>query len=198
MIKLGTNNVSKIYLGSTEVQKMYLGSTLLYDNTIEGFSGTDSNLFSSYSYIDLPDDKWIESPAHVYNQNSTSGEGLLPYEMLGDGVVLHKYVTDYAYISDMSLKNIPTGEVKDFWIEGTIQVYSHSNGGFDTGVAPVEGTYYGLQRVGTSIKVVSTTDGVSFTTIYDFGTSTGFTRLTTWYDNYGPLYYPQGQGITSI
>lgn len=163
-------------------------------------STVPSPLLDGFSYIDLPSDKWTEDPANVYTQIVGGDLQDLPFEIIDDGVILYRYAAANVgnYVPDMYLKS-PSEPFIDFWIEGDGDVIYYVEGGATgTATTAVVGTYYGYRKVSGNVDLVSTTDGVTFTSLYDYGSRSTYDQLATWYSSDGPWSYIQGVGVTPI
>ncbi|SDJ95987.1 hypothetical protein SAMN04487898_105156 [Pedobacter sp. ok626] len=193
MIKISSTSIAKGYIGSTEVQKIMLGSSLVWQKES---TPIEDGLLPGMTFIALPSDKWAENAPHVYTQTSNEGFGLLPYEMAGDGIFVYEYHGDE--VTDFYLRKVDHSRV-DFWIEnnGSIIIFANDISATYITTASI-GTYYGYRKVANNIDLISTTDGVIFTSLYNFGSRPNHNQIATWYQNMNKgLYYLQGNGIIS-
>lgn len=76
MIKIGSNNLQKIYLGASEIQKVYLGASLVYQKQV-----AQQTLL--YLTIDTPFDPYVYLSTQIYNPTGatvslTPGNTALP------------------------------------------------------------------------------------------------------------------------
>lgn len=65
MIKVGSNNLQKIYLGASEIQKVYLGTSLVYQKQV-----AQQTLL--YLTIGTPFDPYVYLSAQIYNPTGAS------------------------------------------------------------------------------------------------------------------------------
>lgn len=155
----------------------------------------------------LPLTVFIEEATDVWVQIEKDVSGLVPTNLriLDDGSVFQQFTGPDLNIrfSDISL-SIASADSDDyvafFGRDATIRW--EGSGVSSDGIAAIPHAWYGLQKVGDNIKLVQTMDGITFNDIFDFGERIDYTYINFYqYDNHSitpTVYYPQGEGITTI
>lgn len=157
------------------------------------------------TYMYLPAENWSGS-TDGWSQIPAETEGAisLGYTLPADGAIWFKYVDDgLGRTPDVMLFSTPTLEggtdVVDIWVTGG-NINWESSQIAPTSEPVVNGTFYGLVRTGGYLYLLKTTDGVTFTTIEEFGTKTNVIYVFSWNFEYetNKLYYLQGSGVSLI
>ncbi|MBC6110681.1 hypothetical protein ACFOG5_17185 [Pedobacter fastidiosus] len=160
-----------------------------------------NNLPGLYRVSPMPD-VFSTDDNETYWLNSNYGQQIpMGYKMEGDGIILVKApFGSTAYHCDIQITTaINGGDNTDFYFyNGSIVTEASygSGGGFSEVI--VEGTFYGLKKVGDNIKLVKTTDGLVYTDLVDFGPRPGFKYLVTWGYGGSTMLHPQGTGLSVV
>lgn len=165
---------------------------------LKNFSG-DPNLLPNMSFLILSLDYFTSTDNKIWIQKTISGsKAPIGYVMGSDSCVLIKFIDD-GYAVAPELDTLDDGDIGLwFWRDGNVFKYESIEDGIQS-ITPVVNRYYGWLREGDNVKLVSTDDGVSFITIFDFGS-----RPTAVYLKHelsssaqqNKWYYPQGRGLT--
>lgn len=151
---------------------------------------TNPNLLPGFTFIVPPMENFEVVEPNVYRLKSNFGTGTPTGKTFtGDVTILTKYKEPLpleGYGMDTFLTTVENASGGDdvgiYMTDGNVfQTWADNGSGGDMPNVPLDvNVWYGLRRVGNNIKAVSTTDGVNFTTLSDFGERVGYNTLGYW------------------
>lgn len=187
---LGTSSWSKLIVYGVDTRMMY-------DPQIK-LAPAELFLLPGMSYETLPVELYTESPAHVYTANAEVRIMSDRY-MPGVGKLGFKYI-DTAYTGEIMLCNANdvNGEYAGFYFDGGNLYWETRSNGSGIAVAAAVGMFAFLTKTATNVLLQTTFDGITFTTVHDFGaiaSSYPYIRIYTY--NGVKYHYLQSAGVVN-
>lgn len=174
----------------------------LYGDLVEASPPIASNLLPGLYRISPMPSIFSTTDNETYSLDGSYGEQIsMGYKIEGDGIILVKApFGSPAYHCDVEITtNVNGGDNTDFYFyNGSVVTETNYGSGNGFSELVVEGTFYGLKKVGDNIKLVKTTDGITYIELVDFGSRPGFKYLVTWGYGGSTMLHPQGSGISAI
>lgn len=160
---------------------------------------TDPNLLTGMTYIDLPSPWTSVNNDHSWKLPSGSGGQFAVLNIISenDSIILFKASSLETEVI-LCLTNADTGNNLDLgsWANND-QYYNNGGSGQVNFSGITSSMYLGFRRVGSSLTIVRTTDGISYTQLASI--SQNYRYLGIWVNSSnGRVDYLQGQGFSTI
>jgi beta-glucanase (GH16 family) len=156
------------------------------------------DLLPGASYMTLPGGDFTEGPDNVFISGVDETRVMLNVTLPDEGYIGLKYVPGIA-MGEMMLCEINdiAGQFVGFYIIGNDVYWEVRNGGSAVAGNVIDGMFVVLRKTSANILLQTTTDGISFTTIHDFG-ALDYKYVRLYAGSLSSYYYPQGLGLSVL